>query len=102
MDAIDAKLDGRLSYFIKQCSWAFKLICDFNNCASVESDKFIPKLIEAGIVKSEIDFYDLYFKTKDCFDARILTGGTRRFLGVHPENYKFDPESIRKIDEKYK
>ena len=93
--------DTRLNNFVKGCSRAFKLICDFNGCITVESDKFIPKLIEDKIVKSEIDFYDCFFKTKNCFDTRILTGGSRRFIAIHPEKYKFDSDEIVKLDSKY-
>ena len=98
----DPELDKRLNDFVWGCSWAFKLICDFNNWSSVESDRFIPKLVEAGIVKSEVDFYDCYFKTKNCFTTKTLTGGSQRFLSIHPEYYKYDPETFTKIDNMYR
>ena len=90
---IEKTVDNYLKTFVGSCDRVFRLTCAFTNRTRIPADEFVAKVKDYGAVRSDVDFYDCYFKTKQCFETvRLVDGCGMTFTAVHPERYKFDPE----------
>ena len=104
MDEFEEMLDNRLKNFVKDCKRAFSLTCAFTDRTMISADEFVAKVKDYGAVKSDVEFYDCYYKTEQCFETYRLTndaGGQLYIRGVHPEKYEFDMNRIMEIDKRY-